>query len=147
MEEFSVRPYELDSIKVKRQRKIFIGLGIIWASQSLFYFTENKNGLGWMYFVAAFIFVIGTIIDLRNKKQYHLIFNEEGIDSNISYFNKSKIRWEQIKSVTITVLTITLELKKSKSEDIDLSQFGYNDVKLIKDKMIEWTKYKNIEIK
>ncbi len=147
MERFHANIQELTPKKLKQQKLLNISLGIIWAFLGLLELLSNKNlSFGYVYLIAGVLMAAtGYFVNTRENK-YFITFDDEGVSTYISFFNKFDIKWPQVKSIHITVLEIKFLLKDGTEKDIDLSLLGYTDVKITKEKIKEFAGAKGIPL-
>ena len=68
------------------------------------------------------------------------------MDVYISKYNQVKYNWEDISSIKLNAITIHLCDKNKDVKHIELGQFDYMNVRLVKEKISEFAKTKDIEI-
>lgn len=114
-----------------------------------FLFTEARvEGYTVLFFTAVIGVTLGLILFLSNtlwaSEKKLLEIDNTTIESNISG-SKFSEEWVSVSKITIGVSYIIFFVDGGKKQrKLDLSQLLYNDVGLVKSKVIELCEYKNI---
>lgn len=148
MEKFEFNFKDSLTKNYKTQRYLFLLLGIVYVSNGINdYYEKSQNDFFFVFWIVAGILILlGTFIDKRVTDKYYLNIDDEMISAKLAFTQKIKIAWEDIKSLNLKPIKVEFILTNGKKQDLSLSQLSYNDVKLIKKKISEFAKYKNVEI-
>jgi hypothetical protein len=134
----------------KNKKTVNIITGIYLAGFTLYFcVTEGiASRYGILFFCALTGFVLAAILILSNTLWVSgtaLSIDGNTINPNLAGQTKSPIDWTSVSRVNIGISYIVFSLNGGqKQRKLDLGGLKYNDVKIVKSKIVEACEYKNI---
>ena len=147
MESQVINLYPLDR-RMKYQPVLLFILGVIYVVLGFLYLLDEQPKYYWglIWFVTGFGFLISSFFIFFKKNKRNLTLDDEKIKANISWKNKFVLSWSELKEIQIKPLSIDLYLNNGEKHSITLDNCDYKTVLLIKEKMIEYAKLKNLHV-
>lgn len=147
MDTYSINLFPREK-RTKYQPIIFFILGVIYIILGILYLSDKqaKHFYGFIWLITGLGFFVLSILNFYKKDKRILFFSDELIKANIDWNKKLSISWSDLKEIRINPVSIDLQLINGDIKSLSLDFCDYKTVLLVKEKMIEYAKSKNLEV-
>lgn len=134
--------------RTKYQTLLLFILGVIHIILGILYLSDKqgKYFYGFIWLITGLGFFVLSVLNFYTKDKRILFLNDELIKANLSWNNKLNINWSELKGIRINPISIDLQLINGDTKSLSLDFCDYKTVLLVKEKMIEFAKSKNLEV-
>ena len=153
MEELKIFLNETGPQNDKKVRLAFGAIGISYIIiGSVSEYTQFKSAI-FMFTIGGLFLLLYAIGYKKIAKRCYITLNENGISSMVlkrwglfPKYEKSDIKWNQIKSLNIRVLKIEINLTNETVKEIEIGDLLYKDHQIFKQKLHEYIESKKIPL-
>ncbi|MGQ9643692.1 MAG: hypothetical protein ACUVT3_07535 [Ignavibacterium sp.] len=147
MEPQVINLYPLDR-RMKYQPVLLFILGVIYIVLGFLYLSDEKKNYYWgiIWLVTGLGSFVSSFLIFNKGNKRTLTLHGEKIKANISWKNKFDLSWSELKEIQIKPVSIDLYLNNGNKNSITLDYCDYKTVLLVKEKLIEHAKLKNLHV-
>jgi len=145
MKEFKIYLLETDPKYDKKIRWILVIYGVLLLSVGILLKYKYNIGEEYILIIGGTASLILALGYKKLVKRCHITLDDQGIKSTIftkwmklPLFEKTNIRWEEIKSIDIKPLKIDIYLNDGSQKQIELGDLMYKQHQMLKSKLQEY---------